>query len=157
MGTCKFLCLQSSQNSPHRCQFLRKKWPWTVVSNAPARMVKVYTCQRNRAGRCDSYCTITLAAPRVLPVPVLAQLQPAALPFPPLLLILLLLLLPPPLTLPSRILIPLLTPIPPPLRIPPINYTSVPRSSVPTYGPTQLQEDGFQGYEHHCPRRPQVL
>ena len=64
VGTCEFLRLQSSQHTPHMCQFLQRTWPRRVGRTAPVRIDRVCSpSRRDREGRCASYRTLTRVDP----------------------------------------------------------------------------------------------
>ena len=43
VGTCEFLRSQSSQHTPHMCQFLQRTWPCRVGRTAPDRMDRKFS------------------------------------------------------------------------------------------------------------------
>ena len=64
VGTCEFLRSQSSQHTPHMCQFLQRTRPRRVGRTAPVRIKQVCSpSRRERDGRCASYRTLTREEP----------------------------------------------------------------------------------------------
>ena len=66
VGTCEFLRSQSSQHTPHMCQFLQITWARRAGRTAPVRMNCEFSrSRRDWEGRCTSKRTLTRANPPV--------------------------------------------------------------------------------------------